>query len=525
MHKYKNHGIHFTMLWERGVNMELKVFRDTISAAGRSFTVKSEIPIETEILISDYLPQVFKIVKCITKMVVLQKKLQPGRLLLEGYLRCVVYYQGEDSGGLCQTEQKIPFSKALEIPAEEYSDWSATVGGEVEYLNCRAVHQRRVEIRGAWELSAAVFTQYRKEVVCAVSEAGTAQKQSPVKGMRNISSVDKLITAESDFSFELAPEAVLDISGSVQIREQKVMRGKFVVKGEIMAQLAYRTNGDDKLLSQRVMIPFVQILDIDDLAEDCQCFCVLEPAGFTLQAAPDSGDKHRISASAMLHLRAFRDYSIDVVEECFSTQYELNTSTEPITTELLETTLNEHQTVTAQIPLPQQSVQILSCFAVPAAPEILVRDGQCGLRIRAQLSVLYKNDLDELESQDSAAEIVLPLEHITDAESVHPEIWISVDSMNCILSAEHAEVSASLHVEGFLLRCNTQPVLLDVELGEELEPDDSEIVLRACYVQAGEQVFDVARRFHVLPTKIMQANGLTEESIPTGTCLLIPCTE
>ena len=34
-------------------NMELKVFRDTLSAAGGSCTVKAEIPIETEILISD----------------------------------------------------------------------------------------------------------------------------------------------------------------------------------------------------------------------------------------------------------------------------------------------------------------------------------------------------------------------------------------------------------------------------------------------------------------------------------------
>ena len=90
--------------------MELKIFRDTLPQAGTSCTVKAELPLETEILISDYL----QLVKCFAKPVVLQKQLQPGRLTLEGYLRCTVFYQGEDGAGLCQTEQKLPFTKQLE---------------------------------------------------------------------------------------------------------------------------------------------------------------------------------------------------------------------------------------------------------------------------------------------------------------------------------------------------------------------------------------------------------------------------
>ena len=91
--------------------MELKVFRDVLPAAGADCTAKAELPLETELLISDYLPPVQRIVKCFAKPVVLQKQLAPGRLTLEGYLRCTVYYQGEEGAGLCQTEQKLPFTK------------------------------------------------------------------------------------------------------------------------------------------------------------------------------------------------------------------------------------------------------------------------------------------------------------------------------------------------------------------------------------------------------------------------------
>ncbi len=487
--------------------------------------VKSEIPIETEILLSDYLPQVFKIVKCQTKMVVLQKKLQPGRLMLEGYLRCVVYYQGEGAAGLCQTEQKLPFTKTLEIPVESCAEWSATVGGEVEYLNCRAVHPRRVEIRGAWEIGAAVFPQLHQEVICAVADAGTAQKQTAVKGVRTVASVDKLLTADGEFAFEQAAAAVLDISGTAQLREQKLLQGKMVVKGEIQAQLTCRGAEDGSLFSQRVTIPFVQTLEVEGLAEDCQCFCVVEPTGFTLQAMGQAGDRSSLTASALLHLRAFRSYAVDVVQECFSTRYHLDVTTEPLTTEVLIGPMDERQTVSAEIGLPDADAKILSCLASPAAPEIITENGNVSLRVRTQLSILYQNSLDELECRDDTAELLLPLNQLPDTGAIHPELWVSVDSMNCITGSGQAEVSASLHIEGVLLRCEQQPVLLEAALGEPLEREEPDIVLRACCTQQGQQVFDVARRFHVLPNKIMQANGLTEETIPAGTCLLIPCTE
>ena len=38
---------------ERSITMELKVFRDVLPAAGADCTAKAELPLETELLISD----------------------------------------------------------------------------------------------------------------------------------------------------------------------------------------------------------------------------------------------------------------------------------------------------------------------------------------------------------------------------------------------------------------------------------------------------------------------------------------
>ena len=260
--------------------MELKIFRDALPAAGADCTVKAELPLETEILISDYLPPVFKLVKCFAKPVVLQKQLQPGKLTLEGYLRCIVYYQGEEDAGLCQTEQKLPFNKVLELPEFTFTAWTAQVEGQTEYLNCRSVTPRRVEVRGAFGLVASVYTQLKTEVITALSDGGIEQRLTTLEGVRRTAVLDKLVTVEGELAFPSLPAAILDLAGTVSVHDLKVLNAKAVAKGTLSVLCAWRAEGDNTLQSQSVELPFNQVLDVEGLSEDCRCLCVLEPVGF-----------------------------------------------------------------------------------------------------------------------------------------------------------------------------------------------------------------------------------------------------
>ena len=90
--------------------MELKVFRDTLTAAGGLCDTKTELPIETEILIPDYLPQVFKIVKCQVRPVVLQAQTTGGRLTLDGYHRDDVLETLERRGATARVASSLPLA-------------------------------------------------------------------------------------------------------------------------------------------------------------------------------------------------------------------------------------------------------------------------------------------------------------------------------------------------------------------------------------------------------------------------------
>ena len=78
--------------------------------------------------------------------VILHNDLAGCRWHGEGYLRCTVYYQSDEGGAkLWRTEQKYPFEKTVELPEGRYLPGPAQLWGEVEYCNCRAVSEHRVD--------------------------------------------------------------------------------------------------------------------------------------------------------------------------------------------------------------------------------------------------------------------------------------------------------------------------------------------------------------------------------------------
>ena len=409
--------------------MELKVFRDVLPAAGADCTAKAELPLETELLISDYLPPVQRIVKCFAKPVVLQKQLAPGRLTLEGYLRCTVYYQGEEGAGLCQTEQKLPFTKALELPSFAATAWTACVEGQTEYLNCRAVNPRRIEVRGAYGLVVSVHAQLSTEVITALSEGGIEQKPVTLAGVRRAATLEKLVTIEGALTFPKPPAAILDITGTAEVKELKRMQGKAVAKGVLHVLCGWRAEGDAALRSQTADLPFNQILDAEGLSEDCRCLCVLEPVGFAAaegETTEDGGASTTLTATAMLRLSGWRPYQLQCVADAFSTRFETTLTPQTLATESLLCALDETTVLRGSGPLPDAGAHILACFASFGPVSLTRQEGRAVLTARAVVSAFAENTLGEMECYEKALDYALPLPaDLPPDTDAYPECWLS----------------------------------------------------------------------------------------------------
>ena len=497
--------------------MDLKVFKDTFTSLGCRWEGRAEIPIDTELLIPDYLPPVFKVVKCMFYLVVLQKGIAGSRLRLEGYLRCTVLYQSEEQG-LCQTEQKIPFEKMLELPQAEFSASRVSVSGSAEYSNCRAVNQRRMEVRGAYIVQAELCPTRECELVSSLAGGGVEQLQSRFGLLRNLSNLDKLMTNEETVHLPEDLGCVIEISGYGEVEECRLLGGKAVVKGRTEVQLVYTRREHENIENLSVTVPFNQILDFESINESSLCSAVVETVGCSLNAEQE---EESVTVASLLRLSVYEQAEGCAVQDAFSTQYETQTEYETLVCAQLADRISLQLACTGQILLPEPDAVYIGCFTAAGPLHIQTKGDKAVGEGMVTLNLIYKNSMGEYMCTEQELAYCLPQDYPGPGEQYSFDGGVQVCGVQCRQNGNEVQAEVRLQANGLLMRACSHKLLAKIECGEEW-PQAKEIALRIYFAHAGEQVFEIAKRYHACAAAVQQCNGLEAPVLEADRHILIP---
>lgn len=501
--------------------MELKIYRDTIFSMGTVCDAQLEIPMESEILIPDYLPAVFKIVKTFVHRVILQKQIQAGHLLVEGYFRVEVLYQGEDQN-LCTVEQKIAFSKQQDIKGcEDNGECQIDVAGEIQYINCRAVSQRRLDVRGAYNLFAHAVCDFSQELITALSENGIQQKNCSVPAVRLRSSREKQFTLEEKIRFDQPPETILHTESAAQTQEVRIIGGKAVAKGELTTAVIYREPGSSQLKRQEVVLPYNQVIELEGVDDDCECQALIEPIGCSIYNDASEDSETKLSCTCLLTIRAIKKLEFMSISDCFSTATQTEVDYKEVITDTLLETVSNSMEVRADGKLPDDSLEVLECFTECSAPELVPEEDRTAIRGKATAHLICRNALGEMDCYDKTCEFLLPKRYAVRPEEITASLSAVCDGVRFSQKDSEAQAEITVRVQGFLCRKNHSTVVEDVRCTHPLEKDE-DVALRVYYAGAGEEVFDIAKRYHASPSTISALAGIDGEVLEAQARLLIP---
>lgn len=85
-------------------------------------------------------------------------------------------------------------------------------------------------------------------------------------------------------------------------------------------------------------------------------------------------------------------------------------------------------------------------------------------------------------------------------------------------------VKADIHVNGLVFERHREQVVDHVDCSQPLQPTEPDIALRIYYASQGENVFDIAKKYHVSPAAMMKSNELDDLELSRNTRLLVPVT-
>lgn len=509
--------------------MELKVFKDTIAASGGRWETRLELPVETEILIPDYLPAVFKIVKCLIEPVVLQNHLGAGRWQGEGYLRCTVYYQSDEAGTrLYRTEQKFSFERTVELPSGRYIEGPATLWGELEYCNCRAISEHRIDLRGAYALAVAAEQIDERELVTSLAECGIEQRTAKLAGELCVAAEEKTLSSETTIPLPGAGEAILDIGGSFSRESCTVQTGQVSCKGSLQVQVCFRPANEEELAVRQKDLPVQQTVELAGAAEGDTACIWGEILGCTL-AAPEGGEQEPVlTVTWKLHVELWRAVEYMAVADAYSTQCETQVTRAEYRLLQRKAQLEAKVKVEIEDDMPDPDAQVKGCFVRIGAPVLApVGEGEVQVTGKGVAHVLCADARGELTCYDKAFSWALP------------ERWQGSGAEHCLHAAAvvvhvasgkngpRLRVEAELSVNGLLLGVARAELASAVEAGEPLPPRGDGPALYLYYATQGERVFDIAKRYHARAKDLAAANqmepGIAPQDLTTdAACLLVP---
>ena len=138
--------------------MELNMTHENICINETVYDGPLEQSVELDTLLPDYCPPIFKVLCCNMKAAVNSCRVSGDKVLIDATAHIRVLYVAEEGGGVHSLEQKVPFSKTIDLKGD-LNDPVVKLSVKTDYINCRVVNQRRLDIRGAVTIRAKVVSQ------------------------------------------------------------------------------------------------------------------------------------------------------------------------------------------------------------------------------------------------------------------------------------------------------------------------------------------------------------------------------
>lgn len=508
--------------------MELNIQRQPIAACELTLAATAEHPIECDVLLPDYCPDIVRVLNCQVTGAVTDASVQSGSLMVDGMATVTLCYLGE-IGGVRRTEYRLPFSKTFDLPSHPGNP-AHTVTAEQGYLNCRAVSKRRLDIRGTLMISARVYDTSEQQAVSGADGCGVQLRTCSTEGARMGEQTLRQFSVREELSPALGRQPAAELVRAdcrPVVQECRVVAGRAVLKGELLIHLLYKTDLETGALETAdYTLPLSQLLELDGVEDDARCEAGLTCASVEC-AVDEDGDagegRIRVEAQMVASLRFFHPVELTGAVDSFSTLYVTDAQARRLRIPKLLSAVGERATVRAQAPLPDGTESIIDVWATTAKAASGFEAGRLSALCQVTFTALCQTADSGVECFTHTCDAVVPLPVAGADEQSELNPRFTVLSASGAVGGGGAQLTCELLVTGMVLGFETRDIITELTVDEaNPKATDPAVGLIIYYARAGESVWDIAKRYGALPAQIAGDNALTEETLTGDTALIIP---
>lgn len=480
--------------------------------------------IETDLSLPDYCGDIVKILCCSAQTNIFSATVTGDKAVIDGSIITRVMYI--DAAGKTEIYfLSYPFNRSIDVKNACDGD-IVDVSCVSEQISCRAVNQRRADIRGSVTLRICVSGAEECSFITNTPKGlcHTLQTSASGKFLKCCSAKSFTLTAQSQPDDKFRNAKIARVSTIPVVNEIKTIKNKMMIRGNVAANITILTAASS-FICERVNIPVNQIIDIDGIDEDSDCNVKLKVSGIDVNFSPDTpAAPPYIEASAVLcaEIDAFKSADITAVAEAYSPKCELLCETGKINCVTSVIRINENHTVTAKHDFSSSKPSSVADVAVKKIRYTVHTENKT-VMLKGNIHLGIILVCDESEK--------LYFERITDFEykkQINEEITdsefsplISLNSIDYAVDPDGSvNITTELRIDGCLYISKDIVVITCVEKGEEKTSASSDSVITVYFASKGERLWDIAKEHNTCTDMIKELNGLNDD-ILTKDCMLV----
>ena len=508
--------------------MESKKLKTCVYTKEVVFRDSAEVPIDADFTMPDYFAEISKILKCRSVARISSKSVSGGNITVEGVLCVTVIYCDEDCR-LCSFEHQHPFSKTFETNLD-LDNGNIKCNSKCEYINCRAVSSRKIDIHGAVGVGITVTKRKGTDVITDVDDCDVELRRGVAPATSPMGNAEKYLLIEEEIELSAGQpniKSVIRYDASVALKECKLLAGKAMVKGDMTVSLLYCAE-DGGVQTVRTAIPLSQILEIVGITENCECEAKAELAFLEIKPRTSmSGETKSFSLNAKILIccETFCNNDVDVILDAFSKKFEADIKRQEVCFSKIFCNVNENFNCKKSISFPEgalASVTDMWCDVRVDSTKLLEK---CLVINGAVLvSIIGCDSEGEPTFFEKAVEFEYkyPLESDIVGFKCNPTVKV-ISSGYTITSSDCIEVRLELCVNAAVYQCSNIPLIIDVQTDEAcLIKKKDRGAMTIYFANEGENIWDIARKYLASVSEIKEINGIEEEVLNNNTMIMVP---
>ncbi len=492
----------------------------------------SQALVEGEINVPETKEAAAKILDINGEVIISSREVIQDRVMVEGILRYDVLYIPEDNTEIDSLDAEIGFTQYLELPGAK-PKMAAQLKLNVEHIDYELVSGRKINVKSVLNLYGRVSEVMELEAVTdffqlddiealrdsirVSSTAGTGHSQTMVR---------------EDLELTDSMPSVLKIlrkDAQVRISEKKAADNKVVAHGDVDLRILYLCEDEDEPIQYLShSIPFSHAAEIPGAYQGMECQAEINVTEFYADLRENINNELRIIDTELvlgMDAQVFEAQEGEILVDAYSPTIAVSLKKRKVhLTQFMgesqgQTVLKESITFPEGVP---KARKILYVDARPSITDERIEEGTVNLEGILTVQVVY-------QTNDAAAPLGsfredFPLRHSLEMSGLKPGMdsksEILVEHINhTLLAQDEAELKITLLCRAGIYQSVVKDVIIGAEEIEKAAAKEEGIYIY--YVQPGDILWSIAKRYNTTISGILKYNLLEEETPAVGTRLLI----